>query len=142
MLEDAADRLEVPTVPSSLFALAPAQAYLERACEDVLRAAPSLLTQRYRAADGLQLHQEATIGAEGWAVDRQRLALPHGLRWSEEVDPLVLALVGGCDGTVPLKDQLAVLAAAHDVSEEALAEVTKPIVAHLVERGFLEIVPS
>ena len=55
------------------------------------------------------------MGDEGWAVDRQVLALPHGLRWTEEVDPLVLALVGGCDGTVPLRDQLALLAAAHDV---------------------------
>jgi methylase of polypeptide subunit release factors len=107
--------------------------------QDRLRAAPSLVTRRYRAADGLRLHQEATIGAEGWAVDRQLLALPHGLRWSEEVDPLVLALVGGCDGTVPLQDQLAVLAVAHAVPEEALAEVAGPIVAHLVERGFLEM---
>src|SRR5205807_8925459 len=108
--------------------------------QDGLRAG-SLLDRRYRTAAGLRLGQEATIGAEGWQVDRQLLGLPHGLRWTEEVDPLVLALVGGCDGTVPLRDQLAVLAAAHDVSEEALAEVTEPIVAHLVERGFLEIVP-
>jgi hypothetical protein len=96
------------------------------------------LGQRYRAAEGLRLHQEATIGAEGWAVDRQVLELPHGLRWREEVDPLVLALVGGTDGTVPLRDQLTVLAAAHDVAEEVLAEVASPIVAHLLERGFLE----
>jgi SAM-dependent methyltransferase len=97
-----------------------------------------LLRERYRAAPGLSLHQEATIGDEGWAVDRQLLALRDGLRWSEEVDPLVLALVGGCDGTVPLADQLAVLAAAHEVAESALAEVAGPIVAHLVERGFIE----
>jgi hypothetical protein len=74
-------------------------------------------------------------------VDRQLLALPHGLRWSEEVDPLVLALVGACDGVVSLRGQLAVLAAAHDVDEDALAEVAEPLVAHLVERGFLELVP-
>ncbi len=100
-----------------------------------------LLDHRYRMAHGLRLHQEATIGDEGWAVDRQLLALPHGLRWTEEVDPLVLALVSGCDGRVALKDQLTVLAAApHDVAEDALAEVAEPIVAHLVERGFLEVV--
>ena len=98
----------------------------------------ALLRERYRAAPGLTLHQEATIGDEGWAVDRQLLALRDGLRWSEEVDPLVLALVGGCDGTVPLADQLAVLAAAHEVAPSALAEVAGPIVAHLVERGFIE----
>jgi methylase of polypeptide subunit release factors len=107
--------------------------------QDQLQATPSLLTRRYRAADGLRLHQEAAIGAEGWTVDRQLLALPHGLRWSEEVDPLVVALVAGCDGSVHLQDQLAVLAVAHDVSDEALAEVAEPIVAHLVERGFLDM---
>jgi hypothetical protein len=74
-------------------------------------------------------------------VDQQLLELPHGLRWTEEIDPLVLALVGGCDGTVPLRDQLTLLAAAHDIAEDALAEVAAPIVAHLVERGFLEIAP-
>jgi hypothetical protein len=97
----------------------------------------ALLAARYAAADGLQLRQEATRGAEGWAVDRQVLAMPHGLRWTEEVDPLVLALVGGCDGSVPLRDQLALLAAAHDVPEAELAEAAAPIVAHLVERGII-----
>jgi methylase of polypeptide subunit release factors len=96
-----------------------------------------LLATAFRAADGLRLHQEATMLAEGWAVDRQVLAMPHGLRWTEEVDPLVLALIGGCDGTVPLRDQLSVLAAAHEVAEEDLAEVAGPVIAHLVERGIL-----
>jgi hypothetical protein len=107
--------------------------------QDWLRSARSLLGYRYRAADGLQLHQEATIGPEGWAVDRQLLTLPSGLRWSEEIDPLILALVGGCDGTVRLADQLAVLAAAHSVPADDLAGVAEPIVAHLVERGFLAV---
>jgi hypothetical protein len=109
--------------------------------QDWLRSAGSLLNQRYRTAGGLQLRQEATIGAEGWAVDRQLLALPGGLRWSEEVDPLVVALVGGCDGTVPLVDQLTMLAAAHEVPVDRLGPVAEPIIAHLVERGFLEVEP-
>jgi hypothetical protein len=66
------------------------------------------------------------------------LAMPEGLRWSEEVDPLVLALVGGCDGRVPLRDQLALLAVAHEVGEAELAEAAVPIVSHLVERGIVE----
>ncbi|MEV0394042.1 DUF7782 domain-containing protein [Polymorphospora rubra] len=99
------------------------------------RDAEQLLSTRYRAADGLVLHQEATMGDEGWAVDRQVLTMRDGLRWSEEVDPLVLALVGGCDGSVPLREQLALLALAHEVTEDDLAEAALPIVAHLVERG-------
>ncbi|MEU6076439.1 methyltransferase [Micromonospora sp. NPDC047074] len=108
--------------------------------QDWLRARDTdgLLAARFRAADDLQLRQEATMGDEGWAVDRQVLAMPHGLRWTEEIDPLVLALVGGADGRLPLRDQLALLAAAHDVTPGELAEAAGPIVAHLVERGFIE----
>nr|WP_230416763.1 methyltransferase [Micromonospora tarapacensis] len=106
------------------------------------RAADGLLVARYRAADGLQLRQEATMGTDGWAVDRQVLAMPGGLRWTEEIDPLVLALVGGADGRLPLRDQLALLAAAHDVTVDELAEAAGPIVAHLVERGFIEPVAA
>lgn len=96
-----------------------------------------LLTERYRAAGGLTLRQEATLGADGWAVDRQVLELAGGLRWAEEIDPLVLALVSGCDGTVPLAEQVTLLALAHEVPPEQLAEVAGPLVGHLVERGFL-----
>ncbi|MEU4789489.1 methyltransferase [Micromonospora tulbaghiae] len=108
--------------------------------QDWLRARDTegLLAARYRAADGLQLRQEATMGDDGWAVDRQVLAMPRGLRWSEEIDPLVLALVGGADGRLALRDQLALLAAAHDVAPDELAEAAGPIVAHLVERGIVE----
>jgi methylase of polypeptide subunit release factors len=96
-----------------------------------------LLGTRFRAVDGLRLRQEATRGDEGWAVDRQVLVQSHGLRWTEEVDPLVLALVGGANGQVPLREQLAVLALAHDVPPEDLADAAAPIIAHLVERGVL-----
>jgi hypothetical protein len=96
-----------------------------------------VLDARYRAADGLQLRQEATMGPEGWAVDRQVLAMTRGLRWVEEIDPLTLALVSGCDGQVRLRDQLALLAAAHEATEADLVDAAVPIVAHLVERGIL-----
>ncbi|MEO3925810.1 methyltransferase [Micromonosporaceae bacterium B7E4] len=97
----------------------------------------ALLATRFRAVDGLKLRQEASMGDDGWAVDRQVLVQSHGLRWTEEVDPLVLALVGGANGQVPLREQLAVLALAHDVPAEDLAEAAGPIIAHLVERGVL-----
>ncbi|MFB9240029.1 methyltransferase [Plantactinospora siamensis] len=102
-----------------------------------VRSDAELLAARYRLAEGLRLTQDATMGDEGWAVDRQVLTMPRGLRWSEEVDPLVLTLISGCDGRVALRDQLTVLAAANDVPEEDLADAAGPIVAHLVERGLI-----
>ncbi|WJK39826.1 methyltransferase [Solwaraspora sp. WMMA2056] len=97
-----------------------------------------LLAARYRAAAGLRLQQEASIGDDGWAVDRQTVTMTDGLRWSEEVDPLVLALIGGCDGQVAMRGQLALLAAAHDVPEAELTEAALPILTRLVERGILQ----
>jgi methylase of polypeptide subunit release factors len=96
-----------------------------------------LLGTRLRTAAGLRLRQEAARGDEGWAVERQLLVATDGLRWTEEMDPVTLAMVGGCDGSLPLGDQLALLAAAHGVEEALLAEVAVPLVSHLVERGML-----
>ena len=65
------------------------------------------------------------------------LALDGGMHWAEEVDPVTVALVGGCDGRTRLGDQLAVLAAAYDTEPAKLAAAALPVVAHLVERGML-----
>lgn len=96
-----------------------------------------LLGARLAAAPGLRLRQEATQGEEGWEVERQLLSLPDGLRWIEEVDQVAITLVGACNGTVTLRDQVDVLAAAHGVPAELLADVAVPLVSHLVERGIL-----
>ncbi|MEV4413920.1 class I SAM-dependent methyltransferase [Catellatospora sp. NPDC049609] len=96
-----------------------------------------LLAARYRRADGLQLRQEATMGDEGWMVDRQFLAMPEGLRWVEEIDPLILALVSGADGHATLADQISLLSAAHEAPQDALTQALLPVLDHLVERGLL-----
>jgi hypothetical protein len=103
---------------------------------DWLRA-NDLLAARYRLADGLQLRQEATIGEEGWVVDRQLLAMPSGLRWVEEIDPLILALVSGSTGQLPMRDQLSLLAIAHGAPLGDLEKALLPVIDHLVERGIL-----
>jgi hypothetical protein len=50
---------------------------------------------------------------------------------------VALALISGADGSVSVRDQVAVLAAAIDAPEAQLAAMAGPIVAHLVERGYL-----
>lgn len=108
--------------------------------QDWLRAHPfeSLLGARLRAAEGLTLRQDAVRDGDGWQVVRQRLALTTGLHWVDDIDPVTLALVGGCDGTLTLGDQVDLLALANDVDSAVLAEAAGPLVAHLVERGYLE----
>lgn len=97
----------------------------------------ALLPERLRRVDGLRLVQESEHDGGDWEVSCQRVSLPGGLRWSEEVDPVALALISGADGTVALRDQVAVLSAAIEAPEPVLAETAVPIVAHLVERGYL-----
>jgi hypothetical protein len=108
--------------------------------QEWLRAHPDLLAERFVRASGLRLRQEAGHDGTDWAVDRQVLSLTEGLQWAEEVDPVALALVSGADGSVPMRDQIAVLACAFDTPEPLVAAMTTPLLAHLVERGFL--VPS
>jgi hypothetical protein len=92
------------------------------------------LTTRYRRAAELHLTQHATHDGTEWTVETQLLS--HGF-WSQEVDPVALALVDGADGTVAMAEQLAVLASALDTPEPVLAAMAVPVVTQLVERGFL-----
>jgi methylase of polypeptide subunit release factors len=86
---------------------------------------------------GLRLTQHADHDGEDWAVQTQAIAQTHGLRWAQEVDPVALAIVSGADGTVSIREQLAILAAAFDTPEPVLAAMATPVVTQLVERGFL-----
>jgi len=105
--------------------------------QDWLAATPDPLAARLVRAPDVRLTQEADHDGDDWAVDRQVLSQTHGLRWSEEVDPVALALVAGADGSVTVRQQLTVLAAAFDTPEPVLAAMATPVVRHLVERGFL-----
>jgi methylase of polypeptide subunit release factors len=96
-----------------------------------------LLAECLRSAPDLRLTQEADHDGSDWVVGRQILAQTSGLRWTEEVDAVALALVSGADGGTPVRDQLAVLAAAFDLPLDALAATAAPVVAAMVERGFL-----
>jgi methylase of polypeptide subunit release factors len=110
------------------------QAWFER--QDWLRSA-DLAGARLVTAPPLRLTQSAARGGDGWDVDKQVIALDGGLRWAEEVDPITVALLGGCDGSLPLRDQLRLLAAAYEADPDALLAAALPRVAHLVERGML-----
>jgi methylase of polypeptide subunit release factors len=96
-----------------------------------------LLDTRLLAHPALRLTQEAVRAADGWDVTRQLLVTDGGLRWTQEVDPVVVALVGGCDGTATLRDQLTLLAAAYDTPVEQLLAAAPLVVGPLVERGLL-----
>jgi methylase of polypeptide subunit release factors len=96
-----------------------------------------LLSARLERAPGLRLTQHADHDGADWSVQTQVLTQTEGLGWAQEVDPVALALVSGADGTVSVREQLTVLAAAFDTPEPVLAAMAVPVVTQLVERGFL-----
>jgi methylase of polypeptide subunit release factors len=105
--------------------------------QDWLAEHRDLLGARLTRAPGLRLTQHADHDGEDWAVQTQVLTQTEGLCWAQDVDPVALALVSGADGTVPIREQLAVLAVAFDTPEPVLSAMALPVVTQLVERGFL-----
>jgi hypothetical protein len=105
--------------------------------QDWLTGQGDLLDARLVRAPGMRLTQEADHDGDDWAVQRQVLSQTDGLRWSQEVDPVALALVSGADGKATVRDQVAVLAAAFATPAPLLGAMALPLVRHLVERGFL-----
>jgi hypothetical protein len=104
--------------------------------QDWLATHPVLDARLVRDAE-LRLAQEADHDGEDWAVQRQVLIQTHGLHWTQEVDPVALALVSGADGTATVRDQLGVLAAAFDTPLPLFEAMAVPVVTQLVERGYL-----
>lgn len=97
----------------------------------------ALLDARYTTPDALRLHSEMIRGADGWDIQRELLSLGSGMRWLHEVEAPVATLVGGCDGSVRIRDQIAILAAAYGEDEDDLANAFEPMIRFLVERGFI-----
>jgi methylase of polypeptide subunit release factors len=95
-----------------------------------------LLDLHLVAAPELRLRQEASRGKDGWEVEDQLLT-GGGLRATHAVDPLVVALVAGCDGTLSLRDQLTVLAHAYDTEPASLHAAAELVVGPLVRHGLL-----
>src|SRR5690606_20832543 len=79
--------------------------------QEWLAAHPEPLRARYTRGPDLRLTQHATLDGPEWTVQTQ--VLTSGL-WSQEVDPVALALVSGADGSVTMAEQVAVLATAYD----------------------------
>lgn len=99
---------------------------------------PEALWQaKLRVADGVVLQQTAGIGAEGWDVDRQWLQQTHGMRYAEEVDPLIVQFMGACNGEAEVRLQVQLLADTYGAEPAMLYAQLYPVIHRLIERGFL-----
>lgn len=113
-------------------------AWLDRV--DWLRAngsAESLLATRFTVPESVLLEEVSSPAEDGWTSVVRRLHRQDGPGWQHELDEVAAALLGGCRGTLPLEDLVTLLAFAHDLPEEGLAEAALPVVRDLVRHGML-----
>lgn len=103
--------------------------------QDALRS--GVLDRAWRLRADVRLHQVAAREGDGWMVESQLLQQSAGLRWSGGTDSFGAALVGGCDGTVPLRMLFSLLAVSAQIPEEEAIEQGLPVVQRLIEQGFL-----
>ncbi|WP_205327689.1 methyltransferase [Glycomyces sp. YM15] len=97
----------------------------------------TLWRAKLRVAEGVVLRQSAAIGEAGWDVDRQWLQQANGMRYAEELDPLVVAFLGACNGGSEVRLQVQLLADTYGAEPAMLYAQLYPFIRHLLERGFL-----
>ena len=98
-------------------------------------AEPAFLAQRGQTHAGLV---QETVGSPG-ATDPQHLVLrqPVGFGRAVEVDTALAAIVGACDGDLPLGVLVGAVAGLLDVDAEALRDEVLPPLRRLVADGYL-----
>jgi hypothetical protein len=97
----------------------------------------ALLAAPLRVASEACWEQRLSPAPDGWATRASRLRLTAGLLYSANADGKVVALVGACDGSRPLRQVLADLADRLGVTLDAVVPPSLPIVRKLIEDGFL-----
>jgi hypothetical protein len=97
----------------------------------------SLQAQRLRVSPDARLVQRSKPHPEGWAIVQSQLEMTRGLAYTGDADPYVAMMVGRCDGTRPLGELLAELAASVDEDPTTLIPACLQVVRRLIECGFL-----
>lgn len=128
-------QVDVDDVPQSLATVWGEQVPAHFIAQDAL--SREVLAMRWRLRADVRLSQVAEQTPEGWRAHHQVLTQQAGLRWSGEVDVYGATLLAGCDGTRPLGDLLAVLAASAGITVDDAAAQVVPVVERLVRQGFL-----
>ena len=96
----------------------------------------ALLAARLSTAPVL-LERHALPGPDGWQEIGAAVRRPGGPGAVLGVDDVLVALLAGCRGEVPLSTLIGLLAAHHGVDADALAEAALPEVREAIGRGIL-----
>jgi len=98
---------------------------------------PALLDSHLVHAPAVRRDSAAAPSSDGWQPIGQALRLDEGFRWSLPCDDATAAIVAGCDGSVPLRALVTVLAGALGESAAEIGPAVCATVRGLVDRGLL-----
>jgi hypothetical protein len=106
---------------------------------DLVRASDDgdLLATTFRTAPDVVLDERRQPGAGSWIALDRRLRQTAGLCREGEVDDVVAAIVGGCDGQRTLADVLDAVAAGCGAGAAEVRSSAMPIVRRMIEQAFL-----
>lgn len=96
-----------------------------------------LLATAFRLDPAAVLHERSLPGDEGFVPVLRMLVRSQGPGATLQVDDWGRALLAGCTGLAPLQLVIELLAAVHDLDEQALTAAVLPTIAVAVERGIL-----
>jgi hypothetical protein len=99
-----------------------------------------LLGTRFTVPETVLLEEVSSPTDEGWEAVVRRLHRVDGPGWQHELDETAAKLLAGFRGALPLEDLVTLLAFAHDLDADALAESALPVVRDLVRHGM--VVPA
>jgi methylase of polypeptide subunit release factors len=96
-----------------------------------------LLDQCLRVAPEARLEQTARCEGQDWNVEEVRLVIDTGLCATGRTDPFMARLVGGCDGTRPLRELVGDMAESLQRDMSDVAPSVLELVRGMVTSGFL-----
>lgn len=97
----------------------------------------ALLDVSLGVAPHVVFDERRRAGEDGWGTVSQQLRQTAGLCYEGEIDEVIAAVVGACDGRRPLRHVLAEASAQRDLTTSELSWAALPVLRTLIERAFL-----
>ncbi|MFR9729254.1 methyltransferase [Saccharopolyspora sp. MS10] len=99
--------------------------------------AEALLGSRLVTASSTVLEEVAARGDEGWERFVHRLHRTDGPGWQHEIDELGVRLLAGCQGALPVRELVELLALGAGEDAEELSRAAVPMLRELVRHGMV-----
>jgi methylase of polypeptide subunit release factors len=103
-----------------------------------VRGEREILDGRFRLASDVRVEQVLVPSPTGYVTEESTLKFTRGLSFAGRVDPYVLRVLDGCDGTHRLGDLVREAAGLMEIEVATLAPVAAAVARQMLSLGFLE----